>query len=130
MRAHVLQNLLWVGFGGAVGAVLRFIVGGWVHRSLSGATFPWGTMVVNLTGCLLLGGLNGLADSRGLFGPGARLFLFIGLLGGFTTFSSYAFESMALARDAELARAFANVAGQVVFGLAAAWLGYVLARAV
>jgi len=125
-----MQTLLWVGVGGAVGAVLRFVVGGWVHRSLSGAMFPWGTFVVNIMGCLVLGLVNGLADARGVFGPEARLFLFIGLLGGFTTFSTFAFESMMLARDAELARALVNLVGQVVLGFGAAWIGYVLARAV
>jgi CrcB protein len=125
-----MQSLLWVGFGGALGAMLRFAVSGWVHRSLSAATFPWGTFLVNVLGCLALGVVNGFADSRGLFGPEARLFLFIGLLGGFTTFSTFAFESMALARDAEAARALVNLAGQVILGLSAAWIGYVLARSI
>lgn len=125
-----MQSLIWVGLGGAVGAVLRFVAGGWIHRSLSGAMFPWGTFGVNLAGCLVLGLLNGLADSRGVFGPEARLFLFIGLLGGFTTFSTFAFESMMMARDAEFLRALANLVGQVVLGFTAAWIGYVLARAV
>lgn len=125
-----MQSLIWVGLGGAVGAVLRFVAGGWIHRSMSGAMFPWGTFLVNLAGCLVLGLVNGLADARGVFGPEARLFLFIGLLGGFTTFSTFAFESMMLARDAEFLRALANLVGQVALGFTAAWVGYVLARAV
>jgi CrcB protein len=119
-----LRTVLLVGAGGFVGSIGRYLVGGWVHRAVPFAGFPYGTLVVNVLGCLAIGLAGGMAESRQLFGPDLRVFLLIGVLGGFTTFSSFAFESLALARDAELARAFANVAAQVVLGLAAAWLGY------
>lgn len=119
-----LRSVLLVGAGGFVGSIGRYLVGGWVHRAVPFAGFPYGTLVVNVLGCLAIGLAGGMAESRQLFGPDLRVFLLIGVLGGFTTFSSFAFESLALARDAELARAFANVAAQVVLGLAAAWLGY------
>jgi len=118
--------LLLVGAGGFVGSIGRYLVGGWVHRAAPFSSFPFGTMAVNVLGCLVIGLVGGLVESRQLFGPDLRVFLLIGVLGGFTTFSSFAFESLALARDAEIARAFANVAAQVVLGLAAAWLGYAL----
>lgn len=124
-----LRSVLLVGAGGFLGSIGRYLVGGWVHRAVPFAVFPYGTLVVNVLGCLVIGLAGGLAESRQLFGPELRVFLLIGVLGGFTTFSSFAFESLALARDAEVARAFANVAAQVVLGLAAAWLGYALGTA-
>jgi CrcB protein len=122
-RAAVL-----VGVGGFLGSAGRYLVGGWVHRLVPFASFPFGTLVVNVGGCLLIGVFAGLSDGRQLFAPELRVFLLIGVLGGFTTFSSFAYETLALARDAELARALANVAAQVILGLAAAWLGYALGR--
>lgn len=125
-----IRDLAWVGLGGGCGAALRFLLGGWIHRWLPGSLFPWGTFAINVVGCLLLGLLYGLAEGRGLFGPGARLFLFIGLLGGFTTFSTFAWESGSLLRDGELVRALGNVAGQVLLGLLAVWLGLLAGRAI
>jgi CrcB protein len=75
------------------------------------ATFPFGTLCVNLSGCFLIGLLGGLSESRQVFGPELRIFIFIGILGGVTTFSSFAHEMLALARDAEFARALANIGG-------------------
>lgn len=125
-----MRDLTWVGLGGGCGAALRFLLGGWIHRWLPGSLFPWGTFAINVVGCLLLGLLYGLAEGRGLFGPGARLFLFIGLLGGFTTFSTFAWESGSLLRDGELVRALGNVTGQVLLGLLAVWLGLFAGRAI
>lgn len=123
-----LRPVLLVGVGGFVGSVGRYLVGGWVHRAMPFVAFPVGTLVVNVAGCLAIGLLAGLAEARQLFGPDLRVFLLIGVLGGFTTFSSFAHESLALARDAELGRALLNVAAQVVLGLVAAWLGYAVVR--
>jgi len=89
------------------------------------AALPYGTCAVNIIGCLAIGCLAGLTDFRQLLGPSQRVFLMIGVLGGFTTF---AYETFELAQDRELARAFANVAAQVVVGFGAAALGYVGAR--
>jgi fluoride exporter len=123
-----LPAALLVGLGGAIGSIARYLVAGWMHALVPLALFPIGTLTVNLCGCLLIGLLGGYSDARQAFGPELRVFLFIGVLGGFTTFSSFAYETLALARDAELLRAFANVAAQVVLGLAAAWIGYSLTR--
>jgi len=117
-------NALLVGSGGFAGAILRYALGGVVHRQLPLATFPYGTLCVNLLGCILIGALAGLADSRQLFPPELRTFAFIGLLGGFTTFSTFGFETMALARDGEYLRAASNVGLHVFFGLALCWLAY------
>jgi len=121
-------RVLFVGAGGFIGAVARYVLGGWVHSIVPMSTFPWGTLAVNISGCFLIGLLGGLAESRRTFGPEVRMFIFIGVLGGFTTFSSFAHETLALARDAEFVRASANIAGQVIGGLASAWLGYALIR--
>lgn len=119
-----LVNVLLVGSGGAAGAIARYGVGGLVHRSPALADFPFGTLCVNLLGCLLIGVGAGLADGRQAFGPEARLFLFVGVLGGFTTFSSFGYETVALLRDHELLRAGLNAGLNVFAGLALVWLGY------
>jgi fluoride exporter len=120
--------ILLVGLGGALGSIARYLLGGWVHALTSISTFPIGTVVVNVLGCLVIGVLGGLDGARQALGPELRVFLMIGVLGGFTTFSSFAYETLALARDAEMGRALANVAAQVLIGLGAAWIGYSLAR--
>jgi len=121
-----LLNLVLVGAGGALGAMARYGVGGLVHRNAALASFPFGTLAVNLLGCLLIGLGAGLADARQAFSPEARLFLFVGVLGGFTTFSSFGYETMALLRDHEILRAGLNVGVNVFAGLALVWLGYAL----
>ena len=119
-----LLNALLVGCGGFIGAVLRYALGGLVHRHLPLTTFPYGTVSVNLLGCLLIGAFAGLADSRQLFTPELRALVFIGVLGGFTTFSAFGYETFALARDGEHLRAACNVGIQVVLGLALVWGAY------
>lgn len=116
-----------MGCGGFTGALLRYSLGYVVHRHLPLTTFPYGTLSVNLLGCLLVGGLAGLADSRQVFTPELRAFAFIGLLGGFTTFSTFGYETVAMARGGEYLRAFSNVGIHVVVGLALVWWAYGLA---
>lgn len=123
--------VLWVGLGGFLGSALRYLLGGWVQRLAPVADFPAGTLAVNVLGCLAIGGVAGLVELRHGLGPGVRLFLLVGLLGGFTTFSSFAWETLELARSgtaAALPLAFANVVLQVALGLAAAWAGLVITR--
>ncbi|MGH9362340.1 MAG: fluoride efflux transporter CrcB [Thermoanaerobaculia bacterium] len=122
------RSVLLVGVGGFVGSVCRYLLGGWVHGAIPFASFPYGTLFVNVSGCFLIGMLGGLVDARQVFGPDGRLFVLLGVLGGFTTFSSFAYETLALTRDADYLRAFANVAAQVLLGLGAAWLGLTLVR--
>jgi len=121
-----MTRWLLVGVGGFTGTLLRYGMGGAVQRLFPSATFPFGTLAVNLAGCLCIGCLAGLSDSRELFGADTRAFLFIGVLGGFTTFSSFGYETFALMRDGDGLRALTNVAVHVVLGLACVWLGYAL----
>jgi len=120
-----------VASGGAVGSVLRYLVSGFAQRAFvpgagALAAFPAGTLVVNVTGSLLIGVLAGLAESRALLGPEARLLLVTGLLGGYTTFSAFSLETLLLLRSGQTATAFASVGLQVLLGLAAAWAGFLL----
>jgi CrcB protein len=121
------MKLLWVGLGGFAGSVLRYLVSGWVQQSSKSVAFPWGTLVVNVTGCLAIGALSYLADTRGLFHAEARLFLIVGVLGGFTTFSAFGNETMNLLRDGENLLAAANIGASVLLCLASVWAGRAIA---
>ena len=125
MKAALINAAL-VGSGGFVGAICRYGLSGLVQRNAVLSAFPYGTLAVNLLGCLLIGLAVGLVDSRQMFGPEFRLFTLIGLLGGFTTYSTFGYETFALLRDADYLRALANVTIHVVLGLALVWLGYAL----
>ena len=91
--------------------------------------FPYGTFVVNVGGCLAFGIIMGAARERFVLGPSARAFLLIGILGGFTTFSTFTYETFALLQDGQLARALVNAIGQLVLGLASLWFGYAVVAA-
>jgi fluoride exporter len=118
----MLVTVLLVAVGGGVGSVARFVITGWVQgRAHSG--FPWGTYVVNATGSLLIGVVFGLVDGAGLGGE-AALFLTVGLLGGYTTFSTFSFENLRVLQYGSVPSFLHNAAGQVVIGLALAWCGY------
>lgn len=125
-----MTNLLLVGIGGFIGSVLRYVASGWVHQITRSVEFPYGTLVVNLVGCFVIGFLAQLADARGVFTGETRAFVFIGVLGGFTTFSSFGNETMNLLRDGEMLPALANVSAHLVLGLSAVWLGRTVAHAV
>ncbi len=123
-----LYQATLVGVGGFLGSVMRYGLSGLVHRFLPSAAFPYGTLTVNVIGCLVIGLLGGLTDARQVLGPGARLFLFLGLLGGFTTFSTFGYETVALLKDADRSQAVINVVLHVGLGLSAVWAGYALSR--
>jgi len=122
-------RLLWVALGGAIGSSCRYLLDGAVYRVLP-ATVPYGTFVVNATGCLVFGLLIGAAENRLAVGTLARSFVLIGILGGFTTFSSFAFETLGLARAGDWWPAVINAVGQVIAGLLALWAGIVVTRVV
>lgn len=142
------REFLLVAIGGGVGSAFRYAVtgisqrwyaalgtnggtGGTTTGAVAGllAAFPFGTFVVNVTGSWLIGLAAGLADSRSLLGPEARLLLVTGFLGGYTTFSAFSLESLLLIRSDHAATAFLSIVLQVVLGVAAAWLGFMVGLA-
>ena len=122
------QSLALVAAGGAAGAVSRYLLGRAVQHA-AGGPFPWGTLAVNVLGCLAIGVALHYIQDRQTIGPSARLFLTIGILGGFTTFSSFGYETVQLAAGGQWGAAAGNVLGNVLLGLGAVWLGWVAARA-
>jgi len=125
-----MERILWAGVGGFIGSALRYGLGGWLARIKGGATFPWETLVINVAGCLVLGILAALAETRGLFAGTTRVFVFVGILGGFTTFSTFGYETFQLLREGQHAAAAASVSLQVVLGIAAVWAGHSAVRAI
>jgi CrcB protein len=121
-----LKYLLILFFGGA-GSLARYFTGTAVAARL-GARFPWGTLVVNVSGCFLIGLIMTLLTERFQPHPNWRLALVVGFLGGYTTFSSFEWETYAAIRDGGLWIGLANIAGSVTLGYAAVWLGALLAR--
>ena len=120
---------LLVGAGGFVGAELRYSLGGLVSR-VTAPDFPWATLVVNVTGCFVIGLLAVLTQERGPVAPSTRLFLMVGVLGGYTTFSTFGYETLSLVREGSHGLALANAAGQVLVGLLAVWAGMTVARGI
>jgi CrcB protein len=120
---QILTNILLVGAGGFIGSALRYLLSGWAQQSVRTLDFPYGTLAVNVIGCFVIGFLAQLAESRGLFTSESRLFVFVGILGGFTTFSSFGNETLNLARDSQMMNALANIGANVMIGLFAVWLG-------
>lgn len=116
-----------MGAGGFVGAAVRYLAGGLVYRFLP-TSFPYATFLINVSGCFAIGALAVLAEERFVVGAGARLFWMVGVLGGYTTFSTFGYETLALIREGSQAAALLNAAGQLLLGLLAVWLGMVVAR--
>lgn len=115
-----------VGLGGAIGTMLRYFMGGLDYR-FSGGVFPVSTLVVNVSGSLVIGFLWGAID-RFAIPPNLRLFIFIGILGGYTTFSTFSLETFNLMRDGEYRIAIANALLSVILGIGAVFAGYVLSK--
>ena len=122
-----MLNVFIVGLGGFIGSALRYLVGGWAQGLSKSLDFPYGTLTVNLIGCFVIGFLGQLAEARGIFASETRLLVFIGLLGGFTTFSSFGNDPLNLARSGQMFNALTNVAVNVIFGLVLVWLGRTVA---
>ena len=111
--------------GSVIGGYARYLLAGFVHH-IFGAAFPYGTLVVNLIGCFLIGLLAALAEEKFLLGPDARILLMVGFCGAFTTFSTFMLETGNLIRDGEMIRAFLNVMASVVIGFLVFRLGVLL----
>jgi CrcB protein len=131
-----MKAFLLVAFGGAAGALLRWIVAGGVdwlaNRGAAGtevsSKFPWGILAANLLGCLLIGLLYGLAETRDWLTDAYRWLLFVGFLGSFTTFSTFGWNSFELMREGHLGLGLANIGASVVLGLLCVWAGYAIGK--
>ena len=123
-----MLKIILIGLAGLAGTLLRYWLSGLVARQY-GETFPWGTIAVNLVGCLVTGAVFNLTEERFLVNPTLRTVILIGLLGGFTTFSSYGLQTFTLLRDGEFGLATLNVGVSNALGLLMVWLGYAVVRA-
>jgi CrcB protein len=128
MHKTLIGQLVLVGLGGFIGSASRYALAGWSHRLLPATVFPLGTLAVNVVGCFAIGALGGLMEIRQVVGPGARLFIMIGILGGFTTYSTFAYETLGLLHAAAIGKSILNICLHVALGLAAAWAGYALVQ--
>jgi CrcB protein len=122
-----MSRLLIVAVGGALGSAARYLLSGFVQTRTT-PYFPTGTLAVNVLGSLLVGLVAGAASAN-VASPNARLFLVVGVCGGFTTFSAFSYETLRLLQDNELWQAGLNAGGQLVAGLVAVWVGLAMARA-
>jgi CrcB protein len=118
-----ILSVLYVALGGALGSVSRYLLGAWTLTLGKNIDFPYGTLAVNLIGCFVIGFLSQLMETRSSFTAEARAFIFIGLLGGFTTFSAFGNDTINLLREGRMFHALANVAANVIVGLALIWFG-------
>jgi CrcB protein len=123
-------RLCCIGLGGFVGAVLRYLVSGWVQDRSGSIAIPFGTAAVNLSGCFIIGILTFLVESRSYFSVETRAFVLIGLLGSFTTFSTFGSETLMLIRSGRMDIAALYSGGQVVVGVMMVWLGRLLAAGI
>jgi CrcB protein len=121
-----MYRLILIGAGGFIGSVLRYLVSGYVQELSNSVDFPYGTLAVNLIGCLLIGFLTQLAEMYGAFNVETRAFLIIGLLGGFTTFSTFSNDTVNLLRLGESSLAFLNIAAHILAALFLVWAGRTL----
>ncbi len=125
----MLRTILIVGSGGFIGSVMRYLVQIFVEKGLS-STFPWGTFVANIAGSFIIGVVFALAQKGNLLSAEWRLFLAVGICGGFTTFSSFAYNNLTMLKDGIYGQFIWNVGGSLVFGLFAVYLGMILVRTI
>ena len=122
-----MKSIFIVGIGGFIGSILRYLVTIWSKNLFQDLSFPLGTLIVNITGCLLLGLLNGWAESHQFFTSQIRLFMFVGILGSYTTFSTFGYETIEMMQSGDSFQALLNIAIQVLVGLFAAFIGFQIA---
>lgn len=125
----MLRTILLVGTGGFIGSVMRYLVQVFVEKGLT-STFPWGTFIANLAGSFIIGVVFGLADKGNLISSEWRMFLAVGICGGFTTFSSFAYNNLNMLKEHSYAQLLFNTGGSLILGILAVYLGIILVRAI
>jgi fluoride exporter len=123
----MIKNILLVSTGGALGSVLRYVCQKWIHQ-LYPQAFPWGTFLVNIVGCFLIGIFFAASEKSTVITADWRLFLTTGICGGFTTFSAFAFENMNLLRTGDITNALLYTIGSVVLGILAVFAGVAMIK--
>ena len=124
----MLKTIAALVLGGSFGALSRWGLHTWIDRRTTQTPFPWGILTVNTVGCFLFGFLFALADAKGWLSETARLALFTGFLGSFTTFSTFSWNTLSLLRDGHSGLALGNIALSISLSLLGVWLGLVLAK--
>ncbi|MEN6412734.1 MAG: fluoride efflux transporter CrcB [Veillonellales bacterium] len=122
-----MQEIIAVAVGGGIGAAARYLVSIWAAGKF-GAEFPYGTLIVNIVGCFIIGAFMTLAAERLIVSPYWRLLIVVGFVGGLTTFSSFSYETLRMLEEADIAQAFYNIGLNVIIGFLATWLGIGAAR--
>lgn len=125
----MLRTILIVGAGGFIGSVMRYLVQFYMEKGLS-TTFPWGTLIANIAGSFIIGIVFALAQKGNLLSAEWRLFLAVGICGGFTTFSSFAYNNLTMLKEQAYGQFILNVGGSLFFGLLAVYLGMILVRTI
>jgi CrcB protein len=123
----MIKTLLFIGTGGFLGSVSRFLASRFVQNNFPSA-FPFGTFLVNISGCLLIGLIYGFSERSSLLTPGWKMFLAVGFCGGFTTFSTFANENLALIKDGEFFYFLIYTCLSVFLGIAATFFGVILTK--
>lgn len=119
-----MLEILFIGIGGFIGAVARHMAVNFIHNKLVIHDFPVGILIVNIIGCLIIGVLSGIVETKDLFSENIRSLIFIGLLGSFTTFSTFSKDTFSMISNGNIAYAMLNVLVSVLLGLLFVWLGY------
>ena len=125
----MLRNILIVGTGGFIGSVMRYLVQVFVEKGVA-TTFPWGTFVANIAGSFIIGIVFALAEKGNFMNSEWRMFLAVGICGGFTTFSSFAYNNLTMLKENSFGQLFWNIGGSLFFGILAVYIGIVLVRAI
>ncbi|HOI48022.1 MAG TPA: fluoride efflux transporter CrcB [Prolixibacteraceae bacterium] len=125
----MLRTLLIVGTGGFIGSALRYLVQVVTEKALT-STFPWGTFIVNVVGSFIIGIVYALSEKGNLISPEWRMFLAVGICGGFTTFSAFTYNNLNLLKDNSLYYLLWNIGGSLFFGILAVYLGIILIRSI
>ncbi len=119
------MEYLVIGIGGFLGANTRYLAAGWAARRF-GATFPYGTFIINISGSFILGFFMAFLRDRAFIHPNYRLFFAIGFLGAYTTFSTFTYESLRLLQDGSILLGFTNILASIIIGLVGVFIGFVL----